>query len=115
MRSLLAVTLFAFSSGCGHPTVPAQDIAQTEASLRAAQEVGAARVPQAALHVKMAEDQLAVAKRLIAGDEMALAKEALRRSTLDAELAVALAKENATRHEAAAAEKQAAALRTGAP
>jgi hypothetical protein len=115
MRSLLAVSLFAFATGCGHAAMPAQDVAQAEASLRAAEEVGSAKIPRAALHVKMAKDQLEVAKRHIARDEIELAQEALRRSTLDAELAVALAKENATRRQATVAGQSADAMRTGAP
>jgi len=115
MRSLIAVSLFAFAFGCGNAEVPAQELAQTEASIRAAEEVGAAGHPEAALHVKMARDQLKSAEKYIDDDETELAKEALYRASLDAELAVALSRENQTRVEALNMQQKAASLRTGAP
>lgn len=116
MRSLLTVASLALvAAGCGSATPPAKDITQADASVRAAEEVGAATIPAAALHLKMAKDQIAVAEKLIANDEMELAQEALRRASLDAELAVALSREEESRREANAVGQQAAALRTGAP
>lgn len=116
MRSVLIVASLAFAAaGCGSTTPPAKDITQAESSVRAAEEVGAARIPAAALHLKMAKDQIAVAEKLIAKDEMELAQEALRRASLDAELAVALSREDETRREAVDVGQKADALRTGAP
>lgn len=115
MRSLLALSLFAFAAGCGHAEVPAQDMARTEASLRAAEEVGAAKIPQAALHVKMARDQLDVAKKFLANGETQLAQMALHRASMDAELAVALSREDETRRDANEIGAEASALKTGAP
>ena len=113
--SSIVASLVLVAAGCGAATPPAQDITQADSSVRAAEEVGAAKIPAAALHLKMAKDQIAVAQKLIAGDEMVLAQEALRRASLDAELAVALSREDETRREAIDVGQQAAALRTGAP
>jgi pyridoxal biosynthesis lyase PdxS len=103
MRSIVVmsfVVAVAAAAGCGHPPVPAKEIAQAESSLRGAEEAGAGQVPQAALHVKMSRDQLLVGQRLVADDEIELARKALARATLDAEVAVALARENQARREA---------------
>ena len=74
---------------------------EAEAAIRAAQEVGAQGVPKAALHLKMARDDLDRAQRLIGQDENEEAKLVLERARVDAELAIALAKESALRAQAA--------------
>jgi hypothetical protein len=59
--------------------------------LRAAREVGAARVPDAQLHVKLAEEQVQRADKLMKDGDNEEAKRALDRAKADADLAVALA------------------------
>jgi len=66
-----------------------------------------------ALHVKMAQDQREVARRFIANGEEDEASAALDRAVLDAELAVALAKEDRARKNAEEIQGRASALRTG--
>jgi len=76
---------------------------RTEAStsgIRAAEEVGAAKVPQAALHLQLAKEELENAKRLAANDEKERAVSMLSRAEVDAELAVALSREDAEKAEA---------------
>lgn len=68
--------------------------------IRAAHEVGAAKTPQAALHLRLAKEELAKAKRLSADGDDKEAASMLTRSQADAELAVALAR-NATEKQAA--------------
>jgi len=90
--------------GCGASApVPATQVSETQAAIRAAEEVGAPNVPKAALHLKMAKDQLQTAQAQIADDENELAHMTLDRARVDAELAVALARETALRAKAAEA------------
>ncbi len=99
---LFAASTLSFALGCGGSIpAPAQQVTETEAAIRAAQEVGAPGVPKAALHLKMARDDLDRAQRLIGQDENEEAKLVLERARVDAELAIALAKESALRAQAA--------------
>jgi hypothetical protein len=79
---------------------------RTEASssgIRAAEEVGAAKVPQASLHLQLAKEELQNAKALAANNEKERAVSMLSRAEADAELAVALSREDAERADARAA------------
>jgi hypothetical protein len=79
---------------------------RTEAStsgIRAAEEVGAAKVPQASLHLQLAKEELANAKLLAAKDEKPRAVSMLSRAEVDAELAVILSREDAEKAESRAA------------
>jgi len=79
---------------------------KTEAStsgIRAAEEVGAAGVPQASLHLQLAKEELGRAKSLAADDQKEKADSMLARAEVDAELAVALSREDAEKTEARAA------------
>jgi hypothetical protein len=70
------------------------------ASIRAAQEVGASNVPRAALHLQLAREQSERASKLIqAGDsdDREQAEWLLIRAQADAELALALAREDTDR------------------
>jgi len=75
-------------------------MASAEASLRAAHEVGADRVPEAQLHVKLAEEQITKAKKLISSGDNRRADLMLQRANSDAELGIALAREEVTRDQA---------------
>jgi hypothetical protein len=97
--------------GCGGAAIPHDQLASSQAAVRAAEEVGAKNLPQAELHLKYAKDQIDRAKVLIADDENEEAKRVLLRAQADAELAIALAKEHAVRTEAYQAMQQVEALR----
>jgi hypothetical protein len=97
--------------GCGGAPVPAERLASAEATTRGAAEVGGDNVPQAALHLKMARDQIAQAKALIQDGDGNRAALVLSRAEADAELALALARENAARAEAHAVLAQVEAIR----
>ena len=76
---------------------------QTEAStsgIHAAEEVGAADVPQAALHLQLAKEELESAKAFSQAGEKERASSMLGRSEADAELAVALSHKEAEREQA---------------
>jgi hypothetical protein len=101
--------------GCGgSPPVPADQVTQTEAAIRAASEVGAPSIPKAALHLKMAQDQLQTAKGLMAENQNDEARLVLDRARVDAELAIALSKEAALRAQAAEALEKVKKLRAEA-
>jgi hypothetical protein len=92
----LAVTLGA----CGGVAAPHEHMAQTEAAARAATEVGAKDAPQAALHLKLAQEEIAKAKALMGDGDNKRADFVLTRAKADAELAVALARENTAKQDA---------------
>ncbi len=88
---LLTIGLAWAPLGCASAQVPTQSVADARASTAAAQAVGAEKDPQAALHLKMANNSLARAERLIADDQMDEAKDALGEAKIDADLAFKLA------------------------
>jgi len=87
---------------------------RTEAStsgIRAAEEAGAAKVPQASLHLQLAKEELEKAKQLAAKGEKEEAASMLLRAEADAELAVALSHGDAEKAEAMAAIERVGKLR----
>jgi hypothetical protein len=98
-RRELLVAALAVCAGCS-ATAPSTRVESSAASIRAAQEAGAAKEPSAALHLQLAEEQAEHAKGLIAegGDvERADAELLLMRAQADAELALAIAREGKDR------------------
>jgi Domain of unknown function (DUF4398) len=114
-RSLVGVLLFAASAawGCGGAPPPTGKLADSEGALRAAHEVGAERVPAAALHLKLAEEEIAKAKAELAAEHNEIGALILLKAQGDAELALALAREAQAKAEAQAALDQVAKLRGG--
>ncbi len=89
---LLAVITMgiAIITGCASAPIRTET---ASSGIRAAEEVGAEKLPQAALHLKLAKDELAHAKSLAAKDESEMAALMLQRSEADSELAVSLSRE----------------------
>src|SRR6476661_6875222 len=77
-------------AGCGSSDVPAKQLAESEAAIRAASEVGAQDNPQAALHLKLARDRYEQAQALSKDGEQESAKTLLEKAEVDAELALSL-------------------------
>jgi len=100
---------------CASTPAPHEREAASEASIRAANEVGAAQVPQAALHLKLAQEQLEKAKAQMKDGDNNDAAYTLLRAQADAELALSLARENKTRTDAQQVIDRARALRGGNP
>ncbi len=104
MRSaklILGFTLVSWSlSACGSSAVSSQQLADTQAAIRSADELGAQQRPRAALHLALARDQLELAQRLIRDGRSEQANAVLERAESDAELAVTLAREAETRERA---------------
>lgn len=98
------ILVLAVGVGCGASApVPATQVTETQAAIRAAEEVGAPNVPKAALHLKMAKDQMQTAEAQIKDEDNEQARMTLDRARVDAELALALAREQAFRAKAAEA------------
>ena len=95
---------------CGGGDIPTRQIADTEASIRAAREVGAEDNPDAALQLKLARDGLARAENLNKAGEHDEARSVLEEAELDAELAVLLARQEATEAKAAQSKQRAESL-----
>jgi hypothetical protein len=101
--------------GCASAPAPNAKVASSEAAIRAAQETGSGSVPQAALHLKLAEEQLLSAKALMRENDNKRAEYVLMRAQADAELAIALSRAAASNAKAGAAVDSARAVRTGTP
>jgi hypothetical protein len=86
-------------ASCATIQLPSQRLADNEASIRGAEELGAEGVPAARLHLQLAKDQTESARRRAEeGDERAMLL--LARAQADAEQALSLARE-ASVHRAA--------------
>jgi hypothetical protein len=97
-------------AGCASIAIPADSLEHNQAGIRAAQEVGAASVPAARLHLQMAIDETVSAKRLAErGDNRALVM--LACASADAELAVGMAREATVHSDALKAAEDLKALR----
>lgn len=92
--------------GCGGMPPPNDQLAASQAAIRAAEEVGGNSDPRAALHLKLAREQLEQAKALIQDDDNEAAERLLKRAEADAELALAIAKQRNTQAEAEEAMRQ---------
>jgi hypothetical protein len=108
MLFTVAVAASGIIAGCAN--VPLRTEASTS-GIRAAEESGAAKVPQASLHLQLAKEELESAKMLATKGEKEKADSMLMRSEADAELAVAISHEDAEKTEAMAAVERARQLR----
>jgi hypothetical protein len=98
----LAVATAAFTiatAGCA--SAPLHTEASTS-DIRAAEEVGAAEVPRAKLHLQLAKEELEQARDLAKKGEREEGDSMLLRAEADAELALALSNEDAEKTEAEA-------------
>jgi hypothetical protein len=80
-------------SACASTPLPVDRVASSDAAIRAAREVGAEQTPDAALHLKLAQEQYAVAQKLIANGDNKQADLVLREAEADADTAVAMSRE----------------------
>jgi hypothetical protein len=90
---VLALLVIAAASGCASHPAPTEQVASSLAAVRGADEVGARQVPEAALHLKLAEEQIEKSKQLMNDGENARAQALAERGRQDAELAIAIARE----------------------
>jgi hypothetical protein len=95
--NLRIISLTSFAAICAVGCASSPPVAQQEqssASIRAAEEVGATKVPAASLHLQLAKEQFEASKH--EGDKDRAAR-LLARAQADAELALALARSESER------------------
>jgi hypothetical protein len=103
MKLVTMLTLSAFAAslgGCASYPAPTERMTASQSAVRGAQEVGAQNNPQAALHLKLAQEQVDQARQLMNDGDNKRAEFVLLRGESDAELAIALAREASARNEA---------------
>jgi hypothetical protein len=111
IRSWSLAAVAALAMGCASAPKPEARIASSEGAIRGAEEAGANQVPEATLHVKLAQEQRQQALELIKDGDNHRAEFVLARSEADAELAVALAREATAKAQAEQAQEAVDALK----
>jgi hypothetical protein len=92
-KAIATAATLAMMAGCASYPVPVQHMADAEGAARSASDVGAGSDPQATLHLKMATEEIANAKQLIADGDNEKADSVLSRAKADGELALGEARE----------------------
>jgi hypothetical protein len=110
---LLVAVLMGCAAACAPKPPPSARVGSSEATIRAARELGAARIPESRLHLEQADEELARARRFLADGEHDKASWLLARSEVDAQLAIAIAKEADARARAERAQARARAVAGG--
>jgi len=98
-------------SACGGAAVPQEALTAAQADVKGAEVGGAADNPKAALHLKLAKDQIETAQKQIADGDNESAARTLDRAQADAELALSLSKEAKAQGDASEANEQVGKLR----
>ena len=101
-------------AACGGSAAPSERLITAESAIRGAMEIGAnPNPPRAALHLQLATEQVEKAKRYIADGMNERAELALRQAQADAELAIALARNEEMKQRAEAARSKIDRLKAG--
>ena len=109
--TIAATSLIALGCAGSYPP-PTQQMADVEAANRSATELGAQSNPRAQLHLKLADEELKQAKSSMADDDNEMATSLLMRAKADAELAIALTREDNAKTQASKAIDQSNAQRS---
>ena len=115
MRTRSWLGMVIFIAGCATAGPSSESMEATAASIRAAEELGAPKVPQAALHLQLAKEQSQHAKQLVASGDGEVGGLLLLRADADAELAVALARSSVENGKAQRAIERLRTMQTEAP
>ena len=102
----ISAALATSAMACGGAAVPQEALTAAQASVKGAEVGGANEDPKAQLHLKLANEQIEKAKKLIADDENEEAARVIDRAQADADLALALAQEGNARRQAKDADEQ---------
>ncbi len=108
----IATALLLAACGSSFPP-PTERLSNTEAATRSAKELGAQNDPTAALHLKLASEQVDTARKMMADGDNKRADLVLQRASADAELSVMLAKEMAAKAEAEKAQEHVRNVKAG--
>ena len=109
LRLWIPIVVLVFEAACATtstaPVAPVPSLGAEDSSgaIRAAEEVGAARNPEAALHLQLAKEQFEHARRLTSLDDRPTSMRLLQRARADADLSLALTRESTEKLEAQAA------------
>jgi hypothetical protein len=117
-RTLLTAVLCLGAVGCAttpNRSTPQAQLVESQAAIRAAEEVGAERIPEAERYLTFARQQMSDAERLLTENEYEAAELVLRQAEADAELAMALAREVPLRNDAQLLRQRVESLRQGQP
>lgn len=103
--STLSFVVFAGLAACATTPVPADKLSRSQAAVRTAEEMNAQAEPTAAMHLRLAQEQIALAKQLLKDGEHEQASSVLLRAEADADAARELARRQAARNEAQTAKQ----------
>ena len=112
--SIICITLTAtwLALGCASFPVPTQHLADAQAAERSAAELGAANQPKAQLHLALAREQMGQASVAMKDGDNGRADALLLRARSDAELAIALTRDQSAKTDAQKATDQSNAQKT---
>ena len=96
MTTVLTASIVLLGCGASFP-VPAQSLADAQSAERSAMELGAANQPKAQLHLQLAHEQIAQANAAIKNGDNERANGLLLRARSDAELAIALTRDQSAK------------------
>jgi Domain of unknown function (DUF4398) len=109
----IALAASALVLGCaGSFPPPTQDLASAQAAERSAVELGAPTQPQAQLHLELAREQMTQARTAMKDGDNERADSLLLRARSDAELAIALTRDQSAKTDAQKATVQSNAQRS---
>jgi hypothetical protein len=115
-KMLLAAALALMASGCAakriSADIPTEHLAESRTAVRAAEDMGAASVPEAATYLGYAQQQVAAGQQLLTEGRYEAAELQLRQAAADAQLALALARAVPAENEARRMLEQVEALRS---
>lgn len=115
MRKIELWAVASLVAGCASYPQPTDNLANSTAAVRGAEEAGAQQVPDAALHLRLAEEQNDKAKRMMADGDNERAHYLTMRAQSDAELALSLAHEEEANQQASQARSQLAPAPAATP
>jgi hypothetical protein len=105
-RPIVALCGLVFMTACASFPPPTDSMSNAVASVRGAEEVGAADVPAAKLQLQLAREEVAKAEALLAEGENESAHYQALRASNDADLAIALVREDEARENAKTAKQR---------
>jgi hypothetical protein len=115
LKPSVAVVFTLIASGCAGAPRPINQLASAEASTRAAIELKAQQDPKAELHMRLAQEQIAKARKLLDDGDNEEAGRVLIRARADAELAIALSRQAQAERERDAVMKSSQSTSTNTP
>jgi hypothetical protein len=103
---VILVGYVALGVACGGAAVPQDSLTAAQASVKGAEVGGANEDPKAQLHLKLANEQIEKAKKLIADGDNEEAARVIDRAQVDADLALTLAQQAKALRDAKYADEQ---------